>query len=61
MQEYIQDKIFKIISESADEMKLECYVIGGFVRDIFLKRPSKDIDIVVVGSGIDLAMRVAEN
>ena len=60
MQEYIQDKIFKIISESADEMKLECYVIGGFVRDIFLKRPSKDIDIVVVGSGIDLAMRVAE-
>lgn len=55
LQEYIKDKIFNIISETADEMNLETYVIGGYVRDIFLNRPSKDIDIVTVGSGIALA------
>ena len=60
MQEHLQDKIFKLISETADEMGLEAYVIGGFVRDIFLHRPSKDIDIVVIGSGIELAERMAE-
>ena len=60
MKEFLHDKIFQIISEAADEQKQECYVIGGFVRDIFLKRPSKDIDIVVVGSGIELAKRVSE-
>jgi len=59
MQEFLQDKIFQIISEAADEQQQECYVIGGFVRDIFLKRPSKDIDVVVVGSGIALAEKVA--
>lgn len=45
--------IFKLISETADELNLECYVIGGWVRDLFLERPSKDIDIVVVGGGIE--------
>ena len=60
MKEYLKDKIFQIISEAADEQQQECYVIGGFVRDIFLKRPSKDIDVVIVGSGIELAKRVAE-
>ena len=60
MQEHLKDKIFKLIGEIADEMQLECYVIGGFVRDIFLHRPSKDIDIVVVGSGIELAERLAQ-
>lgn len=45
--------IFKLISETADEMNLECYVIGGWVRDLFLERPSKDIDVVVVGGGIE--------
>jgi poly(A) polymerase len=60
MKEYLKDKIFQIISEAADEQQEECYVIGGFVRDIFLKRPSKDIDVVIVGSGIELAKRVAE-
>ncbi len=60
MKDHLQDKIFTIISEAADEQKQECYVIGGFVRDIFLKRVSKDIDVVVVGSGIELASRVAE-
>ncbi|MFZ4726475.1 MAG: CCA tRNA nucleotidyltransferase, partial [Paludibacter sp.] len=59
MKEFLQDKIFTIISEAADEQKQECYVIGGYVRDIFLKRPSKDIDVVVVGSGIELAQKVA--
>ena len=60
MTEHLQDKIFSLISEAADELQQECYVIGGYVRDIFLKRPSKDIDVVVVGSGIDLAQRVSE-
>lgn len=58
MKEHLQDKIFKIISECADKLGYECYVIGGYVRDIFLKRKSKDIDIVVVGSGIELANMV---
>ncbi len=59
MKEALQHPIFKIISGVADENSRECYVIGGFVRDIFLRRPSKDIDIVVVGSGIELAGKVA--
>lgn len=49
------DKIFKEISETADALGLECYVVGGYVRDLFLQRPSKDIDVVVVGSGIRMA------
>ena len=60
MQQYLEDKIFKIISEAADEQAKECYVIGGYVRDIFLKRESKDIDVVVVGSGIEIAEAVAK-
>ncbi|MDO4496644.1 MAG: CCA tRNA nucleotidyltransferase [Bacteroidales bacterium] len=52
--------IFKIISEEADNLNRECYVVGGFVRDIFLNCPSKDIDCVTVGSGIELAEKVAE-
>ena len=60
MKEYLQDKIFKIISDAAEEQAQECYVIGGYVRDIFLKRNSKDIDVVVVGSGIELAGKVNE-
>ena len=47
--------IFHTISDVADEMGVECYVVGGYVRDIFLERPSSDIDVVVVGSGIDVA------
>ena len=55
------DPIFQFIGEVADDMGLECYVIGGFVRDYFLRRPqAKDIDIVTVGSGIELARAVAE-
>ncbi len=51
--------VFKVVSEAADEMGLEAYVVGGFVRDAILYRPCKDIDIVVVGKGIDLAINVA--
>lgn len=58
--EALTNDIFKTIGESADELGLEAYVIGGFVRDFFLKRGSpKDIDIVAVGSGISLAQKVA--
>lgn len=60
MKEFLQDTIFKIVSEKADAKGQECYVIGGYVRDILLKRDSKDIDIVVVGSGIELAAAVAD-
>lgn len=56
----LSDKIFTLISETADELGLETYVIGGYVRDIFLKRPSKDIDIVAVGNGILLAEKVQQ-
>ncbi|BCS84791.1 MULTISPECIES: CCA tRNA nucleotidyltransferase [Prevotella] len=47
--------IFHKISEAADSLGLECYVVGGYVRDLFLERPSNDIDVVVVGSGIRVA------
>ncbi len=53
--------IFEYISEAATNLQIETYVIGGFVRDYFLKRDiPKDIDIVAVGSGIELAKAVAE-
>lgn len=58
--EKISADIFTLISQTADELGLECYVIGGYVRDIFLYRPSKDIDVVTVGSGIKLAEAVAK-
>ena len=52
----ILDKdIFHLIGEAADELQVDCYVVGGYVRDIFLERPSNDIDVVVVGSGIKVA------
>ncbi len=60
MKEFLKDKIFQIISDCADRQGKECYVIGGYVRDIFLQRPSKDIDVVTVGSGIELAQEVAK-
>ena len=53
---HILDKdIFHQISTVADGLGVECYVVGGYVRDIFLERPSADIDVVVVGSGIEVA------
>ena len=57
---HISAKPFHLISEAAEELGVEVYVIGGYVRDIFLNRPSKDIDVVAVGSGIELAKRVAK-
>ncbi len=59
--EALQDPIFKIITQAAKELQVEAYVIGGFVRDFILERNTKkDIDIVAVGSGIDLALKVSE-
>lgn len=59
LKEHFKDKIFQQISETADELGMECYVVGGYVRDIFLHRPSTDIDVVVVGSGIEIATALA--
>ncbi|WP_426328226.1 CCA tRNA nucleotidyltransferase [Pedobacter sp. R-06] len=58
MQQHLQNPIFKTLSIIADKNNTEAYVIGGFVRDLFLDRPSKDIDVVVVGSGIEYAEAV---
>ncbi len=60
MIDHLEHPIFSIISEVVTAENLECYVIGGFVRDIYLQRKSKDIDVVVIGSGIDLAKKVAK-
>lgn len=56
----IETPVLKMVGEEADRLQLECYVIGGWVRDLFLHRPSDDIDVVVVGSGIQLAEAVAK-
>lgn len=55
LREALAHPIFRQISETADDLGVECYVIGGYVRDLFLERPSSDIDVVVVGSGIAMA------
>jgi tRNA nucleotidyltransferase/poly(A) polymerase len=57
---YLDKPIFKAVSEICNENGLSAFVIGGYVRDLILKRPSKDIDIVVLGSGLDLAEKVAK-
>lgn len=57
--EHLEHPVFSIIGKVADEKNQPCYVIGGYVRDIFLYRESKDIDIVTVGSGIELATAVS--
>ena len=59
VKKHLKHPIFSIISEIVTNENLESYVIGGFVRDIFLNRDSKDIDVVVIGSGIELAQKVA--
>ncbi|MBR6121836.1 MAG: HD domain-containing protein [Prevotella sp.] len=58
--EILDQKIFHQISEAADRLGMECYVVGGYVRDIFLERPSADIDVVVVGSGIEVAKELKQ-
>lgn len=60
MQNTWEHPIFKTVSACADNVGVECYVIGGYVRDYFLKRPNNDIDIVVIGSGIEVAEKVQE-
>jgi tRNA nucleotidyltransferase/poly(A) polymerase len=56
----LKHPVFKVVSQIISEKELEAYVIGGFVRDLILDRPSKDIDIVVVGDGLELAEAVAQ-
>ena len=53
--EILDQGVFRQIGEAADRLGVACYVVGGYVRDIFLERPSNDIDVVVVGSGISVA------
>lgn len=60
MQLPLKHPIFEILSEIAKERDIEAYVIGGYVRDLLLQRPSKDIDVVVHGSGIELAEAAAQ-
>ena len=57
---FLQHPVFSVISDVSEQHQTEVYVIGGFVRDCFLDRPCKDIDIVVVGDGPAFAERVAE-
>lgn len=56
--EILNKDIFHKIGEAADGMGVECYLVGGYVRDIFLERPTNDIDVVVVGSGIEVAKKL---
>lgn len=55
----IDKPVFHLVGEAADSLGRECYVVGGYVRDIMLRRPSTDIDFVTVGSGIEVASEVA--
>jgi poly(A) polymerase len=54
------DKVFELLASSAEQLELETYLVGGYVRDLILKRPCKDIDVVCIGSGIELALHVAK-
>ncbi|MCM1109754.1 MAG: CCA tRNA nucleotidyltransferase [Clostridium sp.] len=56
----LKRSVFRTVGEVAESLGRECYVVGGYVRDLMLGRPSKDIDFVTVGSGIELAEKVAE-
>jgi putative nucleotidyltransferase with HDIG domain len=59
--EALENPIFKFVNKASEELNIDCYVIGGFVRDLILKRDfKKDIDIVAIGSGIELALKVSE-
>lgn len=58
--EILDKDIFHKIGEAADGMGVECHLVGGYVRDIFLERPTNDIDVVVVGSGIEVAKKLQQ-
>lgn len=60
LKQHLSHPVFKVVSEIVTEDNLEAYVIGGFVRDLILGRPSKDIDIVVIGNGLDLAEKAGK-
>ncbi len=60
LKEHLTDPIFQVIGKTADDLGLEVYVVGGYVRDLFLDRHSADLDFVTVGSGIELARAVSE-
>jgi poly(A) polymerase len=60
LKQHLSHPVFKVVSEIVTEENLEAYVIGGFVRDLILGRPSKDIDIVVIGNGLDLAEKAGK-
>ncbi len=60
LKKHLKHPVFKVASQIVSEQGLEAYVVGGFVRDLMLGRPSKDIDIVVVGNGLELAKACAE-
>ncbi len=58
---HLKSDIFKKIAQLSAQLQVETYLVGGFVRDIFLDRPCKDIDILVLGSGIDFALKLAQS
>ena len=60
LKDKIDQPVFHTLRSTADTLGMECYVIGGYVRDLILDRPNKDIDVVVVGSGIDMARAFAK-
>src|SRR6201985_3334191 len=60
MKQHLKHPLFSIVSSIAAEQNVHAYVIGGFVRDLLLNRPSKDIDIVIIGNGIEFAEKVAQ-
>ena len=60
LKDKLKHPVFAILSQCAAELNVPAYVIGGWVRDLFLERPSKDIDIVAIGSGIELAKLVSK-
>ena len=60
MKEKLKEPIFEIVAKAAKKLGVETYVVGGYVRDLLLERPSKDIDFVCVGSGVELAKAVHE-
>lgn len=60
LSQHLSHPVFKVVSQIVTEENLEAYVIGGYVRDLLLERPSKDIDIVVIGNGLDLAEKAGK-
>lgn len=61
IQHRLSGRIFELLTDTCDSLRLECYLVGGYVRDLFLERPCNDIDVVVVGSGIVMAEAFAKN